>query len=107
MKKFFSIVFFLLMIAVFVFEVYCGITGTIDVNRQYAELAARGASGHEYLGVGIDILVLGTIFLSIVGSIISIISWKIAQYRAFRIISGVTCLLFLTPIFMIVFYMMF
>ncbi len=101
MKKFFSLIFFVLAIAVLIFELYFGIEGAIDVNNQFAELAARGASGHEYLGVGLDILVLGIIFLSIVGFIFAIISWKIAQYRVVRIISGVLCPLFLLPVFIV------
>ena len=99
MKKFFSLIFFVLAIAVFTFDVYFSIAGAIDVNNQLAELAARGASGHELLGVGLDILVLGVILISIVGFILAIISWKIAEYRAVRIISGVICPLFLLPIF--------
>ena len=88
------------MIAVFLFELYFSIAGAIDVNNKFAELAARGAGGHEILGVGLDILVFGIILFSILGFIFAIISWKIAQYRAVKIISGVMCLLFLLPIFM-------
>ena len=99
MKKFFSLVFFLLVIATFIFELYFSIAGAIDVNKQFAELAARGASGHELLGVGLDILFFGVVFIAIVGFVISLISWKIAQYRVVKIVSGVLCPLFLLPIF--------
>ena len=99
MKKFFSLFFFVLMIATFVYELYFSIVGSIDINNQLAELAARGASGHELLGVGLDILALGIIFASIIGAIFAIISLVMAQYRAVRIISGVMCPLFLIPIF--------
>lgn len=99
MKKFFSLVFFILTLAVFALDIYFGIAGALDVNNQIAELAARGASGHEYLGVGTDILMFGVIFISIVGGAISLISWKIAQYKAIRITSAVMCPLFLLPIF--------
>ena len=99
MKKFFSLFFFMLVIAVFLFELYFSIAGAIDVNNRFAELAARGASGHELLGVGLDILVFGIVLFSILGFVFAIISWKVAQHRAVRIISGVMCPLFLLPIF--------
>ena len=99
MKKFFSCVFLILAIVVFIFELYFSIAGAIDVNNQFAELAARGASGHELLGVGLDILVFGIVLFSILGFVFAIISWKVAQHRVVRIISGVMCSLFLLPIF--------
>ena len=105
MKKVFSLVFFILAVAVFIFELYFSIAGTIEVSNQLAELAAREASGHELLGVGIDILVFGVILISAVGLVVSLISWKIAQYRAIRIVSGAMCFLFLLPIFAIAFVM--
>ena len=99
MKKFFSLAFFLLAVATLIFELYFSIAGAIDVNKQLAELAARQASGHELLGVGLDILVLGVISIAIVGFVIAIISWKIAQYRVVKIVSGGLCPLFFVPIF--------
>ena len=105
MKKFFSIIFFMLVIVVFIYELCFGIVGAIKVNNQFAELAARDASGHEYLGVGLDFLVLGIIFLSIVGFALAIISCKIAQYRVVRIISGVLCLLFLLPVLIVAMFL--
>ena len=77
-KKVVSIFFFVLMIAVFIFEFYFGIAGAIDVNNAFAELEAREASGHEYLGVELDVLVIGVCFLSIVGFVISLVSCKIS-----------------------------
>lgn len=106
MKKLFSILFFILTLALFILDMYIGISGAIDVNRQLAELAARKASGHELLGVGLDILVFGIILISIAGFVLSIISWKIAQYRAVRIISGVMCPLFVLPVFMVALILM-
>ena len=99
MKKVVSIFFFILMIAVFIFDLYGAVVGAIDVNNAFTELEARGASGQEYLGVGLDVLVLGIALISIVGLVISIISWKIAQNRVIRIVSSVLCPLFLLPIF--------
>ncbi|MBR2292816.1 MAG: hypothetical protein IKA44_00715 [Clostridia bacterium] len=99
MKKFFSFVFFILMIAVFVFDLYFAIAGAIDVNKQFAELAAREAGGHELLGVGLDILVIGVGFFAVVGFVISLISWRIAQNRVIRRVSAVMCPMFLLPIF--------
>ena len=51
------------MIAVFIFELYFWIAGAIEVNNAFAELEARGAGGHEYFGVGLDLLVFGIGFL--------------------------------------------
>ena len=99
MKKFFSLVFFILTIAVFIFELYISIAGAIDVNNQLVELAARGAGGHELLGVGLDILVFGLVFISVVGFVISYISWRIAQNRVIRIVSAMTYPMFVLPIF--------
>ena len=106
MKKFFSLAFFILVIAVFLFELYFSIAGAVDVNKQFAELAAREASGHELLGVGLDILVFGIILISFVGFVLSIISWIIAQHRAVRIISGIMCPLFVLPVFMVALILM-
>jgi hypothetical protein len=50
------------VIATFIFELYFSIAGAINVNKQFAELTARGASGYELLDVGLDTLVLGVTF---------------------------------------------
>ena len=99
MKKTLSIFFFALMVAIFIFELYFGINGAIAVSNQYAELAEREASGHEYLGTGLDILVLGVLFISAVGSLVAMISRKIAQFRWMKTASFITCMVFLLPIF--------
>ena len=98
-KKLFSLFSFFLIFAIFVFDMYWGIAGAINVNNHLAELEARDASGHEILGVGLDILVLGVIFVSIIGCTISLVSWKIAQRKVIRISSAVMCPCFLIPIF--------
>lgn len=95
MKKFFSLVLFILAIAVFIFELYFSISGAIDVKNQLAEWEASGESGHALLGIPLDILVFGVVFLSAVGFIISLVSWKIARNRVFRIVSAVMYPLFL------------
>ena len=86
-------------LAVFMFDLYFSIAGSIDINNQFAELAARGASGHEYLGVGSDILAMGVIFISVVGFVLSVISGVFAQYKSIRILSVTLCPLFFLPIF--------
>ena len=43
MKKFFSLVFFILALAVFMLDLYFSIAGSIDINNQYAELASQEA----------------------------------------------------------------
>ena len=98
MKKIFSIVLFVLTIAVFVFAVYNSIAGAIAVDRQLAELAAREASGHELLGVGLDILLFMLALTCAIGFVMAIVSRKIAPYRMVRILSGVLCSLFWLPI---------
>ena len=97
MKKFFSLFFFILTIVIFIIAMVFSIDCAIDCSRQLAELAAREAGGHELLGVPVDVLVLGDVFFSIIGLIISGISWKIAQYRVVRIMSGSLYFLFLLP----------
>ena len=99
MKKAFSLVVFALMITVFLFDIYICISGAVDVKNQLAELAAREAGGHELLGVGLDILVFGVAFISTGGGIISLISYKISQYKLIRISSAVMIPMFLLPIF--------
>ena len=99
MKKFASIFFFILAIATFLLDLFGTIAGAIDVKNQLAELAARGAGGHELLGVGLDVLVFATVLISIAGFIAALVSWRIAQYRTIRIMSCVLCPLFLLPIF--------
>ena len=99
MKKFFSLVLFVLVIALFIFELCFAVAGAVDTNNQLDELAARGAGGHELLGVGLDIIVLCVVFFSIIGGVISLVSWKVAQYQVIRIASAVMCPLFLVPIF--------
>lgn len=98
MKKVFSCFLFVLMIALFLFELYFSIAGAFDVNAQLAEFTASGESGHALLGVGTDILVFGVVLLSVFGSILSLVSRKMAQNRAVRMVSTVTCPLFLLPI---------
>lgn len=101
MKKVISYFLFVLMIAAFVFELYFSITGAMDINHQMAELAAREAGGHEYLGIGMGVLVFGfgIVLTSIVGWVISIISRKNAQIRVIRILSSALGPSFLLPIF--------
>ena len=97
MKKTFSIFFFLLVAALFIFELYFSIAGAIDIDDQLDELASRGAGGHELLGVGLDVFVFAVALTSVVGFVFAIISYKIAQFPAVRTASGIICPLFLTP----------
>ena len=98
MKKFFSILIFVLMLFVFVVDLYGAITGAIDVKNQYAAWEASGESGHALLGVGIDILVIGVGFFTVLGVILSLISFGIAQNRVIRIVSALTCPMFFVPV---------
>ena len=106
MKKVFSIVFFVLAVTAFLYAMYVSVAGALDVNCQLAELAAREASGHELLGIGLDILVFWLALVSVFGLAIAIISWKIAQYRVVRMISGFLCPSFLLPLITCAFIIM-
>jgi hypothetical protein len=101
MKKIFSLILFILTLAIFALDIYVSIAGAVDVRNHYDELVASGASGHEFLGVrmGIDILAFGVGLISVIGGVISRVSRKIAQHQAVRIASAVMCPLFLLPIF--------
>ena len=100
MKKIFSLILFILALAIFALDIYVSIAGAVDVRNHFDELVASGASGHEFLGVGIDILAFGVGLISIIGGVISRVSRKIAQHQAVRIASAVMCPLFLLPIFL-------
>ena len=102
-KKFFSIFFFVLMILIFIFDLYGGITGAIEANNKFAEIRARGGGGMEFLAVGADLVVFGVIFISLVGYIISIISCVLAQYRVIRAVSVLMCLLYPLPFLICIF----
>ena len=69
------------------FDIYATVYGTIDVKNQFEIIKARGGSGVDYFGVGEDILVIGVAFITFVGLVFSLISWKCAQNRAIRITS--------------------
>ena len=97
MKKLISITLFILIIALFIFDLCFSIIGAFDVKNQLAELASRGASGHELWGVGIDILTFAVIIISIVGGAASLFSRKVAQYRLIRTVSSVLCPMFFLP----------
>ncbi len=99
MKKVFSWIIFVLTIFVFAFDLYFAIFGTIDVQKNLDKLAATpGASGVDYLGVGVDVFVFGVIAISIIGFIFSIISCKISQNRIMSIMSYIALACFSLPI---------
>ena len=79
---------FILIVIIFVFDIYITVAGAIDVRNQYDRLEASGASGHEYLGVGIDILIMGGALITFVGMILSFVTLTIAQSSLIRIVSG-------------------
>ena len=94
MKKVISWILFIITLVIFVYDIYFAIAGTIEVKAQYARLAASGASGVDYWGVGEDILIMGIILFSFIGLIFSLVSVKLAQYRAVRITSAVVSCMF-------------
>jgi hypothetical protein len=98
MKKAISCFLFVLTIAILVFHTYFGIVGATKVKARLVELEARGASGHEYLGVGADVVVLSLGLFSIIGVAFSLLSALIARCRAIRIASWILCPSFILPI---------
>lgn len=105
MKKVISWVLFILVVVTFVFDIFFAVYGAIDVKNEFDRLAAEGASGVDYFGVGADILVMGIFFLSFVGAILAFISSKLAQSRVVKSISFVLFLLFLPAVFATFFWM--
>ena len=99
MKKMISWILFILSSCIFAFGAYFTIFGAIYVNEQYEQLAAEGRGGMEFMAVGDDIYFIGIVLISIVGAAVSVISSKIAQNRAVKVISYVTyCLFWLLPL---------
>ena len=106
MKKVISWILFVLAIAIFVFDIYFAVAGTIEVHLQFDKIEEMGGSGVDFLGVGVEILVMGIALLTFGGLIFSAFSVKFAQRRVIKIISFVLILLFLfVPSFSYDFYL--
>ena len=106
MKKVISWVLFILTVAIFLFDIYFAITGTIEVDLQLDRIKEMGGSGVDFLGGGVEILAMGIALLTFVGLIFSALSVKFAQNRVMKIISLVLVLLFIfVPSFSYVFYL--
>ncbi len=100
MKKVLSWTFFVLTVLTFIADICFAVFGGIDVQRELDRLASTpGVSGVDYLGVGIDILILGVIAISAVGLLLAIVSYKLAQHRAIRMTSLVALVLFALAVF--------
>jgi hypothetical protein len=106
MKKIFSWILFILTVIVFIFDIYVTVTGTIDVKNQMDRLAATGASGVDYWGVGADILIMFIILITVVGLILAIVSSKFAQSRVIEILSIIIFLLFI-PVTLLCFFIIY
>ena len=106
MKKRFSWMLFILTVIVFIFDIYVTVTGTIDVKNQMDRLAAKGASGVDYWGVGADILIMFIILITVVGLILAIVSSKFAQSRVIEILSIIIFLLFI-PVTLLCFFIIY
>ena len=106
MKKLFSWILFILTVIVFIFDIYVTVAGTIDVKNQMDRLAATGASGVDYWGVGADILVMFIILITVVGLILAIVSSKFAQSRVIEILSIIIFLLFI-PVTLLCFFIIY
>ena len=89
MKKIVSWILFVLTVLTFAFDICFAVDGMIEVKNQLDLLAKRGASGHEYLGVPIDIVMIGVFVISLFGWILSLVSSKMAQCRVMKVMSSV------------------
>lgn len=98
MKRVISRILFLLTAIIFVFDIYFTVVGSIDVKNELDRLAATGAGGVDYWGVGLDVLIMGIILISVVGLILSVVSSMIAQSRVIRMLSFTLCVLFVLMI---------
>lgn len=106
MKKVISWVLFILAIAIFVFDIYFAVAGTIEVHLQFDKIKEMDGSGVDFFGVGVEILAMGIALLTFVGLIFSVLSAILAQKRVIKIISFVLILLFLfVPSFSYAFYL--
>ena len=106
MKKVISWVLFILTVAIFLFDIYFAITGTIEVDLQLDRIKEMGGSGVDFLGVGVEILAMGIALLTFVGLIFSILSAMLAQKRVIKIISFVLIFLCVfVPFFSYGFYL--
>ena len=97
---------FIITVIVFIFDIYVTVTGTIDVKNQMDRLAATGASGVDYWGVGADILIMFIILITVVGLILAIVSSKFAQSRVIEILSIIIFLLFI-PVTLLCFFIIY
>lgn len=95
MKKVISWVLFILTVAIFLFDVYFAVAGTIEVDLQFDKIKEMGGSGVDFFGVGVEILAMGIALLTFVGLIFAALSVKFAQKRVIKIISFVLVLLFI------------
>lgn len=106
MKKVISRILFILAIAIFLFDIYFAVAGTTEVDLQFDKIEEMGGSGVDFLGVGVEILVMGIALLTFEGLIFSVLSAILAQKRVIKIISLVLILLFFfVPSFSYVFYL--
>ena len=106
MKKVISWVLFILAIAIFVFDIYFAVAGTLEVHLHFDKIKETGGSGVDFLGVGVGILAMGIALLTFVGLIFAVFSVKFAQNHVIKIISFVLILLFIfVPPFSYVFYL--
>ncbi len=87
MRRLVSWIFFILTVIILALDICAAIDGAIDVRDQLDALAERSAGGHELLGVGLDVLIIGILLISLVGLIISIISAKIGHCCFIKTIS--------------------
>ena len=100
MKKVLSWILFILTVIIFIFDIYFTVEGTIEVRDQFDRLEARGEGGIEYLGVGVDVLVMWVILITAVGLAFAFASSKLAQKRAVEIVSIALFLLFIPAVFL-------
>ena len=98
MRKIFSWVFMIASAIVFVYDIVWVIDGSMQVRQNLDRIAAGYGSGVDYLGSGLDIYVFGTMLITLLGLIFSIVSIALSPNRMMKIISIVlACLFVMVP----------
>ncbi len=86
MKKFFSILFFILSIVIIVLDISFAVYAMIDLQNTLDVLASTpGTSGADYLGVG-WLFGIGLFLISVVGLIFSLAGAKITQKHRIKVV---------------------
>ena len=98
MKKKISVILFILSICIFVYDVYFTIVGTLDVKASLDLVSASGGGRIDYLGVGLDILIIFVALFTVISLALSIASSVVAQSHVIRIASIIISILLIPTV---------